>query len=418
MQTSKKETKKQTFSRSHLYKITATGILIALAMVTKLATGFSIPVLGPGGMKVGFSGIFTALPAFLFGPIYGGVASALSDLIGVLVKPDGAYIPWLTVCAFFGGCVKGLLWQWLKKAATKKGGAVLLTAFLLIGALGVSSFAFLQADGVVSSLITTKETVPTKDEVANMSLSPLSTLATKLAMYQNDTLTMTKAPEGDEIVMPSKAMVGEFAYNVKKIGAGVFKDHAEGLVVILPSTVTGIDASAFGDLKNVTIRCLGENETVSKFCKEKGYTFEVIEGESASITVASGSDLSGEGYAFSTNDTYRKYLSGYLNFMTFGLCLIAIVGLATSCVLLVFSKKPEMTLLLRCAIACIVSGLLVTTINTGILQQFLAAYQGRAFLILWIPRAVEELVVCFIQSYVIFLLMGIYEKRIAPKMLK
>ena len=91
---------KQALLRRRLFRICLTGILISLGMVTKLATSIPIPVLGPGGMKIGFSGIFTALPAFLFGPLYGGIASAMSDLIGAIVKPDGAYIPWLLTLSF------------------------------------------------------------------------------------------------------------------------------------------------------------------------------------------------------------------------------------------------------------------------------------------------------------------------------
>ncbi len=405
-------------ARIHLYRLTVTGVLIALAMVTKLLTGFSIPILGPGGMKVGFSGIFTALPAFLFGPIYGGVASALSDMIGAFVKPEGAYIPWLTVSAFLGGCVKGLIFMGLKKAGGRKGAAAFLSVFLLVSAFGTANHLALRADGVVDSLITTKETVPTKDQTSAMTLSPLSAFSTKLATYQNDTLTLKTAPLGDEITVPAKAKVGEFDYQIKKIGADVFALHTEPLTVTLPSTITAIDSTAFGDLKAVTIRCTAANQTVLDFCKEAQFTFEPIEEENIAISVNSGTDLSGEGFVFTSNNVYRKYLSGYLNFMTFGLILIGIVGALTSVLLFVFAKKPQGALLLRCAISCIVSGVMVTTVNTWILMQFLAAYQGRAFLILWVPRLVEEIVVCFLQAYVIFLLMGIYETRIKPKLIR
>ncbi len=400
--------------RRHLYSITATGILIALAMVTKLATGFSIPVLGPGGMRIGFSGIFTALPAFLFGPVYGGIASALSDLIGAFVKPEGAYIPWLTLTAFMGGFLKGLLWKIMLKAKGKKTSAMLLCVFLLIGCFGTANYVSLSADGVVNSVITTPSTVPTKDQISIMTLSPLSAHATKLATYQNDTLTVTAVPASNEIVIPSYATVNGFRYNVKKLAPGLFASCKEPLTVRIPETITTIDDSAFGNLTNVTVIAPKGSEA-AKFAETKGYPLLIEEVSATEHAVTSGTDLQGEGFAFSSNGTYRKYLSGYLNFTTFGLILISLIGMLTSALLLAFSKKPAAILLMRTAIACIVSGVLVTTLNTEILRHFLAAYSGRSFLILWVPRLIEEIVVCLAQSYIIFLLLDIYQKRIMPR---
>lgn len=407
---------KQQAQRVRLYRICLTGILISLAMVTKLMTSIPIPVLGPGGMKIGFSGIFTALPAFLFGPIYGGIASAMSDLIGAIVKPDGPYIPWLTVTAFLGGCIKGLLWQLLRNANKKRISALLLCVFLLTGMFGAANYLSLRADGVVTSWISSKETVPTKDKITSMKLSPLSTLATQLSTYQNDTLTLTAIPAeaGSVITVPAYATVNGFRYQVKKIGANVFADCAEPLTVILTGSVTAIDENAFGDHTDVTIRSAA-NETVANFCKSKNFTMEEIETEAIEQAVESGTNLSGDGYTFSSNGTYRKYLSGYLNFMTFGLILIAAIGSATAILLILLSAKRGAILLFRTAISCTCAGAIVTTLNTGILRQFLAAYSGRSFLILWIPRIIEEIVVCLIQSYLIFLLLDLYDTQIRPK---
>lgn len=403
--------------RAHLLRITLTGVLISLGMVTKLATQIPIPVLGPGGMKIGFSGIFTALPAFLFGPIYGGIASAMSDLIGAIIKPDGAYIPWLTLTAFMGGCIKGLLWKFLIKAESRKTGAVFLCVFLLIGCFGTANFFSLHADGVIDSVITDKTSVPTKDEITSMELSPLSKLTTGLSIYQNDTLTVTSVPVENEIVIPSYATVNGFNYNVKKIGANVFASCPTPLTVTLPATITSIDDTAFGALTEVTV-IAPKGSAGAEFAAEKGFTLVTFEVTGREQLVESGRNLSGDGFVFSTNGTYRKYLSGYLNFTTLGLLIISVVGILTSSILLIFAKKPSAVLLMRVSISCILAGVIVTTANTEILRHFLAAYSGRSFLILWIPRLIEEIVVCLAQSYIIFLLLGIYESRIKPKILK
>ncbi|HBM81036.1 MAG TPA: ECF transporter S component, partial [Clostridiaceae bacterium] len=47
------------------------------------------------------------MPAILFGPLYGGIASGILDVLGYMLKPDGAYIPWLTVTAIAGGIITG-----------------------------------------------------------------------------------------------------------------------------------------------------------------------------------------------------------------------------------------------------------------------------------------------------------------------
>ena len=62
---------------------------------------------------------------------------------------------------------------------------------------------------------------------------------------------------------------------------------------------------------------------------------------------------------------------------------------------------------IRIAVACVVAGVIVTTANTFILREFLAAWHGRAILILLIPRVAEEVLSCILQAYIISLLFGV-----------
>ena len=63
------------------------------------------------------------------------------------------------------------------------------------------------------------------------------------------------------------------------------------------------------------------------------------------------------------------------------------------------------------------SGLIVTTINTVVLRYFtLPAWAGRAFWILWTPRALEELIVCIIQAYFIAILYDVYMTRFQDRL--
>ena len=64
----------------------------------------------------------------------------------------------------------------------------------------------------------------------------------------------------------------------------------------------------------------------------------------------------------------------------------------------------------RIAVSVTLSGLLVTTVNTKILQELLAVYAGRSFMILWIPRALEELVVRMVHSFIVAMLYGVFRR--------
>lgn len=171
-------------------RITITAVMTAMAVVVKCVFKFAltIPVFG---VQLSFGGIFTFFPAILFGPIYGGVASALTDLLGALIAPTGAYIPWLTVTAFAGGVIKGLIWKWLKKGMSKKLTVALASVMLFVGVVGASFTVALNADGVMHGVAASQTSLPEKAAVEQMvedgTLSPLSRAAVSLAKYNKNT---------------------------------------------------------------------------------------------------------------------------------------------------------------------------------------------------------------------------------------
>lgn len=396
-------------NRRRLLAICLTGLFVALGVAVKSIAGFTIPIMGPGGMRVGLAGIFTAFPAFLFGPLYGGVASGLSDVLGYVIKPDGAYIPWLSLTAFLGGVLKGLLWKWLKNGIGKKGGAILLVLFLLVGAYSFGVYDTLHKDGVMTSFITNPRLVPTKGQVSALEINSFGRIAVDLASYNNDTITLRSVDPASEVTIPAKISLDGYINPVKKIGKDCFVFCTEPLTVYIPSTVTSIDPGAFAELKQVTV--IGAPGSAAEtYAASQGFAFTAEEREEEILPVSSSS-FETEGLKFNSSETYRKYLSGYLNFMTIGLLSIAVVGAVTSVLFLVLSGKKT-ALLARTAASCVLSGVIVTTINTVILQYAVASYAGRAFLLLWIPRFIEEIIVCLVQSYVIFLLLGVYQTKV------
>lgn len=84
-------------------RITISAVFLSLSLVLKTTLTFDLPLFGQNGMRIGISGIFSILPALLFGPGYGAAVSGLSDFLGFLIKPTGGYLPLLTISAAAGG---------------------------------------------------------------------------------------------------------------------------------------------------------------------------------------------------------------------------------------------------------------------------------------------------------------------------
>lgn len=140
-------------------RITLTAVFLGLALVLKSFLSFTIPIFGGSGLRVGFAGIFTAFPAFLFGPLYGGITSGLSDFLGYVIKPEGAYIPWLSITAFCGGVIKGLIWKLLRNKSIPKLKAGIAMVLLIFTVFAGLVWGNLKADGISSSLVATQNTV-------------------------------------------------------------------------------------------------------------------------------------------------------------------------------------------------------------------------------------------------------------------
>lgn len=94
-------------------KLVQTGLLLSIALVLR-SLSYTIYLGGAPAIRVGLAGCFTRLAGVLFGPLYGGIVSGLSDILGYLIKPEGAYIPWLTLTAIGGGVLAALLWKFVQ----------------------------------------------------------------------------------------------------------------------------------------------------------------------------------------------------------------------------------------------------------------------------------------------------------------
>lgn len=112
-------------SKFNTKTLTIMSLLIALEIVLSRFLSFSA-----WNMKIGFSFVPVVIAAILLGPLQAGLVGALSDFIGAILFPIGAYFPGFTLTTFLTGAVFGLFLhkqQDLKRILT----AVLVNQFVL-----------------------------------------------------------------------------------------------------------------------------------------------------------------------------------------------------------------------------------------------------------------------------------------------
>ena len=83
--------------------VTVLAMLVAMEIVLNRFLSINT-----AGWKIGFAFIPPTVAAILFGPIESAIVYALSDFIGAMLFPIGAYHPGFTACAFFMGIIAGL----------------------------------------------------------------------------------------------------------------------------------------------------------------------------------------------------------------------------------------------------------------------------------------------------------------------
>ncbi|NLE26399.1 MAG: hypothetical protein GX625_13855 [Clostridiaceae bacterium] len=128
--------RKSTSNSQIFRKIIQTALLIALALAVK-SLSIMVSFMGAPGMRIGFAQVFSRMPALLFGPFFGGLATGIVDVLGYLIRPEGAYIPLLTLTQVLDGVLVGFIFKEVKKAETKKIQTTMWITFITLGVIGV-----------------------------------------------------------------------------------------------------------------------------------------------------------------------------------------------------------------------------------------------------------------------------------------
>lgn len=279
-----------------LRRITVSAIFLGVSLVLNAVSSFYIPLFGQnGGMRIGISGIFSMMPSFLFGPVYGMAVSGLSDLLGYLLSPTGPYLPLMTLAVAAGGFLRGALWLLLRGRDSGKMRitVAVFSAFLL--ALSIANIVSLSADGV----------------------------------------------------------------------DGAFYDHTR---------IEDVDTGGYSPISRMLI-------TRSIDAKDPG-----------------------------------KTLGTYLVTMTWGLMASAVLGAVLLAADLLISRRFERDgrqgRTMQLLIAMVVSGIIVTTLNTVVLRETVyASWKAIPFIVVWIPRVIEEILGNTVKAYFIAVLLGICNRQ-------
>lgn len=79
------------------------GLLVSMEIIFTRFLSIQTPII-----RIGFGFIPIAFTAIMFGPLIGGTAAAIADIIGMLIFPKGPYFPGFTLSAFLTGAIYGL----------------------------------------------------------------------------------------------------------------------------------------------------------------------------------------------------------------------------------------------------------------------------------------------------------------------
>lgn len=85
-------------------KLTFISFFIALQVVLTRFLAVETPIL-----RISFGFLPLAMVGIMFGPLWGGAAGAIADILGMLIFPKGAFFPGFTLSTALSGAIYGLV---------------------------------------------------------------------------------------------------------------------------------------------------------------------------------------------------------------------------------------------------------------------------------------------------------------------
>ncbi len=91
--------------------IALVSLLVAMSIVLSRLASIRIAIGGAEGIRIGFGKLPIILGSFILGPLYGGLVGAISDFLGYLIQPIGAYLPHFTIISALCGILPVIIFR-------------------------------------------------------------------------------------------------------------------------------------------------------------------------------------------------------------------------------------------------------------------------------------------------------------------
>lgn len=146
--------KKSAMELKSIRCIAVVGVFLAVAVVLD---GFGSIRIGDF-IKINFACLPLALIGILFGPTVGFFAGVLVDIIGYLINPIGAFLPWLMLISGLEGMIYGLVLYNLKPEKTRHQliriiiarAIVCVICNLILNTWALYSYGFIVGDSIIA----------------------------------------------------------------------------------------------------------------------------------------------------------------------------------------------------------------------------------------------------------------------------
>ncbi len=93
----------------NLMKLILTALFTGIAVVLKCFLGIPVNMFGGFIKDINLSTSIIMYTSIIFGPLYGGIAGGLVDVLAYVIRPMGAYQPLFTVVNILFGVIPALL---------------------------------------------------------------------------------------------------------------------------------------------------------------------------------------------------------------------------------------------------------------------------------------------------------------------
>ncbi len=135
----------------HFRKVILAAMMTGLSVVLTRFASLRISLAGVEGIRIGLGSLPNIVAGITLGPLYGGLAGAVSDIAGFLMSSMGGYMPHFTLTAALAGAIPGLVFRltggsdrpptWTRLAVSVAAGNVLvslsLTPYFLCSLFGM-----------------------------------------------------------------------------------------------------------------------------------------------------------------------------------------------------------------------------------------------------------------------------------------